>query len=116
MEARQLVPHDDELTLLVARIRAIGPSHPLTSPSTSDIAAVVARLRRDQSLDPVTLAAHEREWTHVEDTIRRQDEAMPRRNIWYTCGQGLALRLSLDIKNGNEETLDKIASDVSHCR
>ena len=75
MEARQLIPYDDELTLLVARIRATGPSHPLISPSASDIAAVVAHLRADEPLDPETLAAHEREWNRVEDTIRLQDEA-----------------------------------------
>ncbi len=43
-DAQQLVSHNDELTLLVTRIRATGPSHSLTSPSARDITAVVAHL------------------------------------------------------------------------
>lgn len=76
MDARHMIPtddHDDELTRVVARIRARGADMPLPQPSAETIASVIAHLRDEEPLSAADLAGHERPWRVVEDETRTRE-------------------------------------------
>lgn len=76
MEARHLITthdHDDELTRVVARIRARGSDMPLPTPPAKAVASVIAHLRDEEPLSAADLADHERLWRVGEDETRTRE-------------------------------------------
>lgn len=65
--------HADELSRVVARIRARSVETPLPKPPADAVASVIARLRDEEPLSVAELDDHERLWRTIDDeTIARE--------------------------------------------
>lgn len=70
--------HDDDLTRVVARIRARGVETPFSKPPADAVASVIDRLRDEGPLSAAELDEHERPWRVIDDETRVREQATDR--------------------------------------